>query len=465
VLHRPRLPLRTKVSVFFGLLALVTTVTLAVVTYTFARSFLLNERKNEAQQQAISNARDVRRLLEPGSPDFGEEFQRNVPPSREDGFNYVVLQDGAVVSPDVAAPDAVPTELKAAVEDGTAGMQRFTFEGDLYLGVGIPLDEVGAQYFEGFPLDDTQRALRVLLFSLVIGSTVITLLAGALGVWTSRRLLRPLERLSTAAGQIAAGDLDTRAPPEEDPDLAPIVDSFNAMADAVQARVEREARFASDVSHELRSPITALAAATEVLEARRDEMPARARQAVDVIVSQIRRFDGMVLDLLELSRIDAGAADLHLETLDVAELCRRVAAHAGFAMVPIDVDPAAPTAVRVDRLRFERVLGNLLANAQQHAGGPVRVAVEATEPGFVLVAVEDAGPGVADDEKQRIFERFTRGSESRHRVGTGLGLALVAEHAGALGGLAWVEDRPGGGARFVVRLRAARKSASAEDGE
>ena len=344
-------------------------------------------------------------------------------------------------------------------------MQRFTFEGDLYMGVGIPLDEVGAQYFEAFPLDDTEQTLRVLLLSLAIGSAAITLLAATVGVWTSRRLLRPLDRISAAAGQIAAGDLDTRVAPERDPDLADIVNSFNAMADAVQARVEREARFASDVSHELRSPITALAAATEVLEARRDEMPPRAGQAVDVIISQIRRFDGMVLDLLELARIDAGAADLHLESIDLAELCRRVASHVGFASVPVEVDPQAPTAARVDRVRFERVLGNLLANAQQHAGGPVRIAVEATEPGFVLVVVEDHGPGIADDEKDLIFERFTRGSESRHRVGTGLGLALVAEHAGALGGAAWVEDRAGGGARFVVRLRAARRAPTDEDGE
>ena len=458
VFHRPRLPLRTKASVFFGLLALITTVTLSVVTYTFARRALLEERENDAQQQAIANARDVLRRLLPagGSEDFPDEFRINIVPSDSDGFNYVILGDGTPVASQLGIPDAVPTELKTSVEDGAAGLQRFTFEGDLYLGVGIPLVNVDAQYFEAFPIDDTEQTLRVLLLSLAIGSAVITLLAATVGVWTSRRLLRPLDRISVAAGQIAAGDLNSRVAPEGDPDLAPIVNSFNAMADAVQARVEHEARFASDVSHELRTPITALAAATEVLEVRREEMPARARQAVEVIVSQIRRFDGMVLDLLELSRIDAGAADLHLETLDIAELCRRVAGHVGFVAIPIDVDPAAPPAARVDRVRFERVLSNLLANADQHAGGPVRIAIEATDPGFVLVVVEDDGPGVADDEKQQIFERFTRGRESRHRVGTGLGLALVAEHASALGGAAWVEDRPGGGARFVVRLRAAR---------
>jgi two-component system sensor histidine kinase MtrB len=464
VLNRPRLPLRTKVSVFFGLLALITTITLSVVTYTFARRSLVDEAEREAQQQAIGNARAMQRLLSAGSADFGNEFNRNVRPAGG-GFNYALLADGSPAASDLAAPDAFPNALRAAVEDGTAAMQRFTSEGDLFLGVGIPLEEVGAQYYEAIPLDDTEQTLRVLLISLVAGSAVITLLAASLGVWTSRRLLRPIDRLTAAAGRIAAGDLDTRVAPEWDPDLAGIVNSFNAMADAVQDRVEREARFASDVSHELRSPITALAAATEVLEARRGDMPTRAVQAVDVIVSQIRRFDGMVLDLLELSRIDAGAADLHLETIDIAELCRRIAGHAGFAGIPIHVDPVASPTARVDRIRFERVLGNLLTNAEQHAGGPVRIAIEHTDDSkFVLVVVEDAGPGVADEEKQRIFERFTRGSESRHRVGTGLGLALVTEHAGALGGAAWVEDRPGGGARFVVRLRSARET-EPEDAE
>jgi signal transduction histidine kinase len=439
----------------FGLLALITTVTLSVVTYTFARTLLLRERTNEAQQMAIENAREVRRQLSgPDRQNFIQAFEDRVPPATGNGFNYALVGTEPAAS-SLSAPEDFPPELQAVVEDGTAGMQRFRAGGDLFLGVGVPLAEVDAQYYEAFPLDGLESDLRLLVLSLAIGSTAITLLAGALGVWTGRRLLRPVDRLTAAAARIAAGDLDARVAPEQDPDLVPIVDSFNAMADAVQTRVEREARFASDVSHELRSPITALAAATEVLDARRDEMPQRARQAVEVIVSQVRRFDSMVLDLLELSRIEAGAADLHVETIDVAELCRRVAAHIGFPNTPVEVALDAPTSARVDRVRFERVLGNLLTNAREHAGGPARIAVEAGESGSVLVVVEDDGPGVPDDEKQQIFERFTRGRGSLNRVGTGLGLALVAEHAGALGGTAWVEDRPGGGARFVVRLPAA----------
>ena len=229
------------------------------------------------------------------------------------------------------------------------------------------------------------------------------------------------------------------------------------MADAVQARIEREARFASDVSHELRSPITALAAAAEVIDGRRGELPDRTQQALDVVVGQVRRFDAMVIDLLELSRIDAGATDLHTEEVDLEALCRRIAARNGFAELPIDVTrapaPTAPPSPRViDKMRFERIVANLLENAAHHGGGPVRISIEPTDGPFLLVAVEDAGPGVARGERARIFERFARGSAARHRVGTGLGLALVAEHATAQGGEAWVEDRPGGGARFVVRV-------------
>ncbi len=114
--------------------------------------------------------------------------------------------------------------------------------------------------------------------------------------------------------------------PEGDPDLALLVKSFNDMADAVQTRFEREARFASDVSHELRSPITALSAAVEVLDARRADLPERTQQALDVVVGQVRRFDQMVMDLLELSRIDAGSTELLREEVDIEELVTRIAA-------------------------------------------------------------------------------------------------------------------------------------------
>ena len=122
----------------------------------------------------------------------------------------------------------------------------------------------------------------------------------------------------------------------------------------------------------------------------------------------------------------------------------------GFGDVPIEIGRKVPATVQLDKLRFERILANLLDNANQHGGGPVRVSVEPRGRHGLVLAVEDNGPGVARGERSRIFERFARGSAARHKVGTGLGLSLVSEHAHAHGGEAWVEDRPGGGARFVV---------------
>jgi signal transduction histidine kinase len=450
--------LRTKVTLFFGLIALIATVTLTVVTYAFARSSLLEQRSEVARQQAVLNAQRVRDQLRGGTDGFADFF--TTVRTERGGFAAVVLSDGRGTSTDTQfSYESFPADLRQAVGVGVSGVQRFELADDHYVGVGIRIADADTGYYEAFQLGPTERTLRTILLALVIGSAITVLLATGVGWWTSRRLLRPLGRITDAAGEIAAGDLDTRVAREGDPDLDRLADSFNDMADAVQARIEREARFASDVSHELRSPITALAAAAEVINGRRGELPDRTQQALDVVVGQVRRFDAMVIDLLELSRIDAGATDIHTEEVDIGALCARVAARNGFADLPIDIaghsssgSNGGPLTAVVDKLRFERILANLLENAAHHGGGPLRISIEPTDGAFLLIAVEDGGPGVARGERVRIFERFARGSAARHRIGTGLGLALVAEHATAQGGEAWAEDRPGGGARFVVRI-------------
>ena len=450
--------LRTKVTLFFGLIALIATVSLTAVTYAFARSSLLEQRSEVARQQAVLNAQRVREQLRGGTDGFADFFA--TVRTERGGFAAAQLNDQGQASTDNRfSYESFPADLRQAVGIGVSGAQRFELGDEHYVGVGIRIADVDAGYYEAFQLGPTERTLRSILLALVIGSAITVLLATGVGWWTSRRLLRPLGRITDAAGEIADGDLDTRVAREGDPDLDRLADSFNDMADAVQARIEREARFASDVSHELRSPITALAAAAEVIHGRRGELPDRTQQALDVVVGQVRRFDAMVIDLLELSRIDAGATDIHTEEVDIAALCARVAARNGFADLPIDVTGhghaagnGGPLTAVVDKLRFERILANLLENASHHGGGPLRISIEPTDGPFLLVAVEDGGPGVARGERVRIFERFARGSAARHRIGTGLGLALVAEHATAQGGEAWAEDRPGGGARFVVRI-------------
>ncbi len=444
------LSLRTRVTMFLSLTALVASMSLTLLTYTAARNYLLSQRSAVARAQTFANAKAARDELRLGKTDLG----RFITSIRNEDTGFALLYVGDTSYPQKVQyrQDLLPADLVSQVLDGGNGQQRFQLRGEPYLAVGVSIRESNANYIEAFPLASTDRVLWVIGTALLAGSAAITLLAAALGWWTSRRLLKPVSRVAIAAGGIASGGLDIRLEPESDPELNRLAQSFNEMADAVQTRIEREARFASDVSHELRSPITALTAAVEVLDARRADLPERTQQALDVVVNQVRRFDQMVMDLLELARIDSGVSDVNSEELRLDEVVPRIAQRYGFGEVPIEVQPDAHQTLWIDKLRLERIVANLLDNARQHGGGPTRVSIESDRDQGLLLAVEDSGPGVARGERQRIFERFARGTAARHRVGSGLGLALVAEHAHALGGDAWVEDRIGGGARFVVRF-------------
>ncbi|MBP9053694.1 MAG: HAMP domain-containing protein, partial [Ilumatobacteraceae bacterium] len=322
--RRRTLRLRTRVTLFFSLNALVASLGLAVVTFAVARSFLIDQRQQTAQAQAYANAKTVRDQL------LADQAFEILSLRTETGGFPLLIRDGRPFVPNVNYPvEAFPLELRTAVTQGQSAQQRFDYKGKPYVAVGVDMPAADAQYFEAFPMESTEGNLRTIATALLVGSGVTILFAAFLGWWTSRRLLRPLSRVATAAGEIASGGLDARMPSENDPDLDRLASSFNDMADAVQTRLEREARFASDVSHELRSPITALTAAVEVLDGRRSDLPVRTQQALDVVVSQVRRFDSMVMDLLELSRIDAGSTELHREEVDVRELIPRIAQRYG----------------------------------------------------------------------------------------------------------------------------------------
>jgi signal transduction histidine kinase len=331
---------------------------------------------------------------------------------------------------------------------------RVDDEPQLAQGVRLPGEQ--AEYYEVVDLTPLEQTLSSLAALLLVTSVLTTLAGAALGWWASRGALRPLAEVSLAAEAIAGGRLDTRLSSLDDPDLAVLASSFNDMASALEDRIERDARFASDVSHELRSPLMTLSASIEVLEKRRDEMPDRARAALDLLVGEIARFQQLVTDLLEISRVDAGQVHLEREPVDVAELViQTVSASPHPVPVRID-DDATEVILDVDKRRLVRVLDNLLDNAEKHGGGATGVSLAKVD-GHVLIAVEDAGPGIEDEDRRRVFHRFSRGSGAGRRGsadGVGLGLALVDEHIRLHGGEVRIEDRPDGeqGARFVVEL-------------
>lgn len=448
-----RIGLRMRVTVAFALGTLLLSVVLAVLTYQLARTYLLRQRETSALRQTYANARLVKSALRSPDPDIPRLLASVARPA---GSAVTLLHGeqwfGAAAS---LGPEVVPAGVRLAAMDGEAARQRVNRRGKPQLAVGVPLPAVNGAYFEVYPLTELERTLRILRNSLAAAAAVTTLAGAVLGRWASRRVLAPVGEVSAAAAAVAGGRLDARLDERGDPDLSTMARSFNRMTDALQARIQRDARFASDVSHELRSPLTTLAAALEVVVARREDLPERARQGLDLLAAEVARFEGLVEDLLEISRIDAGVEELATEEVVVAEFVLNAVRSTHTGPVPIEIEAeAASLVVRADKRRLERVVTNLLDNAHRHGGGPVRVRVEHTG-GHARVAVEDAGPGVSAGEHDRIFERFARGSAAGRRGtggGTGLGLALVREHVRLHGGRVWAENRAGGGSRFVVEL-------------
>ena len=166
---------------------------------------------------------------------------------------------------------------------------RFELRGELLLAIGVPIPSVDAAYFEIVSLDDVSPRSRPSACRSSARRWSPRWPARRSGWWASRRALRPLTGVSTAATALAAGRLDTRLETSDDPDLRPITASFNDMAQALQDRIEQDARFASDVSHELRSPLMTLAASIEVLDNQRDDLPERAQAALDLMVADVDR--------------------------------------------------------------------------------------------------------------------------------------------------------------------------------
>jgi signal transduction histidine kinase len=440
--------LRTRVTAVCALGALAVSVALAGATYELVRTSLLDERERAAVRAATLDGSLVRQGLAGDEPDIAlvlrslDTGEARRPLVRSDGAWFARTADDRLTP-------AVTPQLQALVEDGRPAVQRVRVRGEPLLVVGVPLLE-GVSYYELTSLEELRRTLAVLATVLGLVALATTLAGAAVGWGVSRRVLRPLGDVAHAAGTIASGDFSARVARDTDPDLDRLAVAFNAMVDEVSARSDADRRFAADVSHELRSPLQTLSAATSVLDRRRGELDSRTGAAVDLLTAEVTRFEQLVTDLLELARADRPA---DRRPTDVAALTRSAAVSRG---LPVDVVQATGdgTLLDVDPRRYEQLVVNLVDNAAKHGGGAVRLGLDVT-PDALVLEVDDEGPGVPADERTLVFDRFARGRAASARggsEGTGLGLAIVAQHVQAHRGSVEVLDRPGGGARFRVVL-------------
>lgn len=458
-----RFGLRSRVIAAFGIGALGLSVLLALATYSLTANNLVERRTANAISSALSNARDVNDTISPGTDParFTGMMRDHVTP---EGTVQGIFHDGLPYW-ESANPDPnsgfIPPALDKALEAGQAAHMTFDTSVEPYLAVGYPLPsaEAGAYYVEATPLGDLEGTLATLRATLVGASVITTILGIGFGVYVGTRLFSPLHGISTAAESIAEGDLSTRLDEVADPDLGPLVSSFNEMTTALENRIERDSRFASDVSHELRSPLMTLTGSVAVLERRRDELTEPAQVALDLLSADIGRFKVLVEDLLEISRFDIGAIEIEREEVMVAEFIRQAlhAATSGQRQIPVEhLDGTDEAIATLDKRRIAQVIRNLSENADKYADGLTQVRLRS--PGQDLVIeLEDHGPGVPAEERELIFERFARGSEGGRRgssTGVGLGLSLVTEHLRLHGGSIRAQDRSDGdsGACFSITL-------------
>ena len=436
----------------FGLLSLVIAGAVAGSTYSVARWYLVNQREAAATTRAVLDSRAVSAALTAGlTPVSALEQVPSVGTSQP----MVQVQGVWYTSGVTVPPDTLPVSLLSVAASEGGALQITTIGDEQYLLVSIQL---GTDiYVEVFPMRDLDLVLTIGGWLLIVQ----TLLAGIAGIFIGRytfaRIIRPLLRVGAGARRIASGDFSTRIPLTRDPDIDPIAASFNGMAESVQSRIKREQRFSGNVSHELRSPLTVVVGTVELLERNLGDLPEREQRLIETLQTQTARLSQMLLDLLEISRI--GNDDpLLKETISVTTLCLDAIHVRGLSEDLIHVDGSVDHFITTDTRRFERIVGNLIDNANRHGQGVTAIRIERvidTDPHCIVVSVEDQGPGIPANEISKLFEPFTRGEDARETSGAGLGLAIAMEQAHLLDVELRVEKVDPHGARFVMVIPAA----------
>ena len=455
--------LRARVTLAFGLGALILTTVLSIVTYLLVRDNLLETREQSAQSVATVNANQAqRRIIEEIDTGTARDLLSNLRGVRAESTPVIRLDNNWISADPVLfeAPGNIDSELLNLVNTSESSGAKMTYRlsnGTPVLVIGFPLTARDALYFEATPLDDIEDTLNALSQILIVTSAGICLLGIAIGTFASRRLLLPVEKVGQAARAIATGDLTARLEVGRDRDLEQLTDSFNQMASNLEERIQADAKFASNVSHELRSPLTTIMASLEVLNADKNTFNEASSVALDLLTEDLERFRQLVEDLLEISRYEVNANALDLERFLLKEFLRAIAIQSGHELLQVEFTNCADqTIIEADKRRLARVMNNLLENATNYAGGATRLTVT-QHNNDIEISIEDKGPGIPEEERNTIFERFARGAEGGRRgkgTGTGLGLSLVAEHLKLHGGKVNVRAHGNGesGSVFTVTL-------------
>ena len=426
---------------FFTLVMLSITVATFVIFFAMSRLFG-DPLEDIARRQASAQIFLIEQYVDAAPRDDWLIRLNRVREVSDTRFDLVMLNKARSMLP-ASSLDALDRGEVVLDVEGKAFYRRVDLKGERYIG-----SEAEVIHAQDLPID-VGLALQMEVVRYVIVALALLL---PILLW-SRSHWQGLQTLSRVADEFGAGKLSVRARMQPSSSIYPLAERIDHMADRIEELLVSQKNLLHSVSHELRTPIARLEFALELLGAKANDPALRKRIAA--MEGDLSELNTLVNELLGMARLDSGQA-LQREAVDLAGLLESAGAALppGDAVLEIDCAPDAGT-VEADPRLLGRALSNLLRNAQKYAGGTIRLAAR-REGARVTITVEDDGPGIPDEERERIFEPFYRLDRSRDRAtgGFGLGLSIVRKAVLLHGGSVQAERSAMGGARFVVSLPA-----------
>jgi len=384
----------------------------------------------------------------------------------------VVPGDGPRAATAAGPVQQVPNALREFVKAGQVSYQYAMVHTDSFSGhaliIGSPTSSpvTNLELYLIFPLNNEESTIALVRGTMLTGGVVLLGLLAAIALVVARQIVLPVRSASRIAERFAEGHLTERMPVRGEDDMARLAVSFNDMAESLHRQITQleefgnlQRRFTSDVSHELRTPLTTVRMAADLIYDHSEDLDPALRRSTELMVNELDRFETLLNYLLEISRHDAGVAELSVEAVDLRATVQSALDNVGHLAADADVEliedmPAEEVIADVDPRRVERILRNLIANAIDHAEHkPVRIRMGVDED-TVAVTVRDYGVGLRPGEEKLVFSRFWRSDPSRVRRagGTGLGLAISIEDARLHQGRLEAWGEPGKGACFRLTL-------------